>query len=189
MTRKIIEQKATQILLKEKISSPPISAERLAESYFKLNFDCYRLNDENILAALSIAERKIYINESRADELNANVGMKNFTIAHELGHWTLHKNLVGKRSKQIEREADWFATCLLMPEKWVRKAFAKLTDWFPAEMKVDSLAKMFCVSRTAMKIRLSQRELKLIYVHFNDYSCYRSNEDFLEQSAGQIKLF
>lgn len=85
MTRKIIEQKATQILLKEKISSPPISAERLAESYFGLDFDCGEL-DDNELAGLKIAEKKIYINESRAEELNANVGMKNFTIAHELGH-------------------------------------------------------------------------------------------------------
>jgi Zn-dependent peptidase ImmA (M78 family) len=160
VTRKIIEQQATQILLKEKISCLPISAEHLAESYFKLNFDCERLNDENILAALSVAERKIYMNESRADELVANVGMKNFTIAHELGHWTLHKNLVGKRSKQIEREADRFATCLLMPEKWVREAFSKFQIWIPVEMKVDSMAKMFCVSRTAMKIFWNSRQGK-----------------------------
>lgn len=64
-----------------------------------------------------------------------------------------------------------------------------MTDWLPAEMKVDSLAEKFCVSKKAMKIRLSQRELKLIYVDFNDYSCYRSKEDFLEKKAGQIKLF
>lgn len=159
MTRKIIEQQATQILLKEKISCLPISAERLAESYFDLDFDCGEL-DDNELAGLKIAERKIYMNESRADELVANVGMKNFTIAHELGHWTLHKNLVGKRSKQIEREADWFATCLLMPEKWVREAFSKFQIWIPVEMKVDSMAKMFCVSRTAMKIFWNSRQGK-----------------------------
>ncbi|MBR4153276.1 MAG: ImmA/IrrE family metallo-endopeptidase [Selenomonadaceae bacterium] len=188
MTKETIEQQATQILREEKISRLPISAERLAESYFGLDFDCGEL-DDNELAGLKIAEKKIYMNESRADELVANVGLKNFTIAHELGHWTLHKNLVGKRSRQIEREADWFATCLLMPEKWVREEFSEFKVWLPAEMKVDSLAKIFCVSRTAMKIRLSQRELKLIYVDFNDYSCYRSKEDFLEQSAGQMKLF
>lgn len=138
---------------------------------------------------MKIAEKKIYINESRADELVANVGLKNFTIAHELGHWVLHRNLTGERTTQTEREADWFATFLLMPEKWVREEFSKLTDQLTVEMKVDLLTKMFCVSRTAMKIRLSQRELKLMYVHFNDYSCYRSKEDFLEQSTGQMKLF
>lgn len=188
MTKEIIEQHATQILREEKISSLPISAERLAESYFDLDFDCDEL-DDNELAGLKVTEKKIYINESRADELAANVGLKNFTIAHELGHWTLHKNLVGKSSKQIEREADWFAACLLMPEKWVREEFSKFQVWLPAEMKVDSLAKMFCVSKKAMKIRLSQRELKLIYVDFNDYGCYRSKEDFLEKKAGQMKLF
>ena len=188
MTKETIEQQATQILREEKISRPPIKSEVLAEFHFGLDFDCCKLN-ETELAGLKIAEKKIYINESRADELAANVGLKNFTIAHELGHWVLHRNLTGERTTQMEREADWFATCLLMPEKWVREEFSKLTDWLPAEMKVDSLAKMFCVSRTAMKIRLSQRELKLIYVDFNDYSCYRSKEDFLENKAGQMKLF
>ena len=140
MTKETIEQQATQILREEKISRPPIKSELLAEFHFGLDFDCCKLN-ETELAGLKIAEKKIYINEYRADELATNVGMKNFTIAHELG-----------------------------------KAFAKLTAWFPAEIKVDSLAKMFCVSRTAMKIRLSQRELKLIYVDFNDYKSISFNE-------------
>ena len=112
MTKETIEQQAMQILCEEKISRPPIKSEVLAEFHFGLDFDCCKLN-ETELAGLKIAEKKIYINESRADELAENVGMKNFTIAHELGHWTLHKNLVDKRSKQIEREADWFAACLL----------------------------------------------------------------------------
>lgn len=125
MTKETIEQQATQILREEKISSLPISAERLAEYYFGLDFDCYEL-DETELAGLKIAERKIYLNESRADELTANVGLKNFTIAHELGHWVLHRNLTGERTTQMEREADWFATCLLMPEKWRRKGADEL---------------------------------------------------------------
>ena len=188
MNKKIIEQRAAKILLAEKISKPPIKAEVLAESYFELDFDCGKLN-ETELAGLKVAEKKIYINESRAEELAANFGLKNFTIAHELGHWVLHRNLIGEHTPQMEREADKFATYLLMPENFVREEFAKLPEWLPAEMKLDSMAKKFCVSKKAMKIRLSQWELKLIYVDFDDYSCYRNKEEYLELKAGHIKLF
>lgn len=186
--RQNIEQLVNKILREAKISNPPINAERLAESYFDLDFDCAGLN-ETELAGLKIAEKKIYINESRAKELAANFGLKNFTIAHELGHWVLHRNLIGEHTPQMEREADKFATYLLMPENFVRAEFAKLPVWLSAEMKLDSMAKKFCVSKKAMKIRLSQRELKLIYVDFDDYSCYRSKEEFLERRAGQMRLF
>ena len=145
--------------------------------------------NETELAGLKVAEKKIYINESRAEELSANVGLKNFTIAHELGHWVLHKGLIGEHTPQMEREADKFATYLLMPENFVRAEFAKLPVWLPAEMKLDSMAKKFCVSKKAMKIRLSQRELKFMYVDFDDYSCYRSKEEYLEITAGQMRLF
>lgn len=152
-----------------------------------MDFDCDELgNDE--LAGLKVAEKKIYINESRAKELAANFGLKNFTIAHELGHWVLHRNLIGKHTPQMEREADKFATYLLMPENFIRKEFTKLPEWLPAEMKLDSMAKKFCVSKKAMKIRLSQRELRCMYVDFDDYSCYRSKEEFLEKIAGQLRL-
>ena len=82
-----------------------------------MDFDCGSLN-ENELAGLNIAEKKIYLNEVRADELNANVGLKNFTIAHELGHWVLHRNFVDERNQQY----------LLMPEEFVREAFAKINS-------------------------------------------------------------
>ena len=163
--RQNIELLVNKILREAKILSPPINSERLAESYFDLDFDCGKLN-ETELAGLKVTEKKIYVNETRAEELVANFGLKNFTIAHELGHWVLHRELVGKHTPQMEREADKFATYLLMPENFVRAEFAKLPVWLPAEMKLDSMAKKFCVSKKAMKIRLSQWELKLIYVDF-----------------------
>ena len=187
-----IELLVNKILHATKISSPPIKSEMIAESYFDLDFDCAELgNDE--LAGLNVAEKKIYINESRAEELAANIGLKNFTVAHELGHWVLHRDLIGENSPQMEREADKFATCLLMPENLVREEFAKinskrLLSCLPAEMKLQMMADKFCVSRQAMAIRLSQRELKLIYVDFKDYSCYRSKEEYLEKMTGQIRL-
>ncbi len=190
MNKKIIEQRAAKILSAENISKPPIKAEVLAESYFGLDISWETLSRKDVAADITFAEKKIRMNELLADKFRENAGFWNFTVAHELGHWVLHRNLpIDERSPQNEREADIFATHLLMPENFVREEFAKLPRWLPAEMKLDFLAKKFCVSKKAMKIRLSQRELKLIYVDFDDYSCYRSKEEFWDRGGRQIKLF
>ena len=59
-----------------------------------------------------------------------------FTGAHELGHWILHPNTVMHRDRAldgthenpdrnpIEREADYFAACFLMPRKLVSEQFS-----------------------------------------------------------------
>lgn len=66
-----------------------------------------------------------------------NEGRRNFTIAHELGHYALKHPMregghfcqgdaiieEGNAVLQIEREANYFATCLLMPEAKIHKAF------------------------------------------------------------------
>lgn len=186
-----IEQLVNSIFRDEKISSPPINAERLAEFRFDLDFDCKILSDDTA-AALSVDEKKIYMNELFADKFAANAGLKNFTVAHELGHWVLHRNLTQRHSREIEREADLFAVYLLMPETFVRKEFAELNSsrlsrCIPVDMNLNTMANIFCVSRQAMRIRLSQDELNLIYV--KDGKCYRSREEFLEKVGGQIKLF
>lgn len=61
---------------------------------------------------------------------------QNFTIAHELGHVLLHPHIdvkhrempkdgPGRQVDWEEREADWFASEFLMPEKQVRREFEK----------------------------------------------------------------
>ena len=199
-----IEQYVEQIFKLANISSAPIDAEKLAENYFDLDFDWIPFDDVNIMAALAVAHKKIYMNERYASELAANVGLRNFTVAHELGHWVLHRHLaserlidvdgevficreVGKFGRDIEREADKFATYLLMPEKFVRAEFAQINPPFTWR-DVYFMAEKFRVSATAMKIRLSQHELKLMYFD-RDGNCYRSREDFLERSSGQLRLF
>ena len=59
-----------------------------------------------------------------------------FTAAHELGHWLLHPDEIMHRDRPIsdgaasgysrshtERQADYFASCFLMPTKLVTEAF------------------------------------------------------------------
>ena len=65
-----------------------------------------------------------------------------FTFAHETGHWVLHRALVDQAcrtgsgrglifcrikdaKKPIEWQADYFASCMLLPEAAVSNAFCK----------------------------------------------------------------
>ena len=88
-----------------------------------------------------------YVNEGmicidRSLPANLNDGRLCFTFAHETGHYVLHRELVdqacrtdGARAfifwrikdakKPIEWQADYFASCILMPEEAVRNAFCK----------------------------------------------------------------
>jgi Zn-dependent peptidase ImmA (M78 family) len=94
-----------------------------------------------------------------------------FTIAHELGHFELHKQqdlFVDKGfkvmfrgaeteqwNKQQERDANQFAACLLMPEDLLRAEASKLDFDYTEEISIKTLAKIFDVSSVAMSIRLS----------------------------------
>lgn len=70
------------------------------------------------------------------------VAVRNFTAAHELGHAVMHQQSglhrdkpidgsAGGQRDPIEKEADYFAACFLMPEKLVRAIFA---ERFPDEV-------------------------------------------------------
>lgn len=83
-----------------------------------------------------------------------------FTAAHEIGHFVLHKHLIGDRhednyllrstgiSNRQEREANEFAADLLMPRDLIEQA---LKDGYTS---VEKLADLFKVSKIAMGIRL-----------------------------------
>lgn len=91
-----------------------------------------------------------------------------FTMAHELGHFVLHRDIIGDgidddqmyrsteagnfyntRIKQIhEAQANSFAATVLMPEQLVRNAVDELG------VNVGSLIRRFQVSPSAMRWRL-----------------------------------
>lgn len=119
-----------------------------------------------------------------------NPGRLNFTIAHELGHFTLEHSLHesaffcsddsiienGGTASAMEREANYFATCLLMPEDKVRRAFASMlwnshrarrTDFLYVDNSTfriwcgirNDLIKRYGVSETALRYRLESLRL------------------------------
>lgn len=91
-------------------------------------------------------------------------GRQRFTLAHEIGHYVLHRSEIGsgiaddalyrsKLSDAREAEANRFAAELLMPYALLQPQIAALGN-IPLSEKAPQLASLFGVSETAMKIRL-----------------------------------
>ena len=102
------------------------------------------------------------------------IGRLRFTCGHELAHWVLHQNLytgtgdvaayAGKSSSDesngiIERQADLLASALLMPLPQIKKCFYRLRPKYSMEQLIVEMAKIFEVSKQAMKIRLQSHNL------------------------------
>lgn len=206
MTYLDIEAKANNVLALEKITAPAVNVARIAEFRFGLDFDWIDMGDRSeegtILAALCVKENKIYMNAALEAGLRDNHGRMNFTIAHEIGHFVLHEGLERERlsgvkgkffiykgaeraTNNLERQANLFATYLLMPKKFIEVEIQKLLfplSWYD----IRDLAEQFCVSTQAMTIRLVD-ELKLLYPA-RDGLYYESENAFLE-AGGQQRLF
>ena len=101
-------------------------------------------------------------------------GRKNFTIAHEVGHYYLQKarEFICKKSdfyyflstQDPEKEANIFASELLMPEEWI-KEFVKWKN--EAKETVERAAQMFKTSISSMAIRYAEDGRFPIAVIFN----------------------
>src|SRR5262249_6862121 len=95
-----------------------------------------------------------------------------FTIAHEIGHFALHRGTVyldgrarvnfrdglsSMATDQEEIDANAFAAALLMPARWVRSDFESVVRNAAVnseEELAEDLAVRFSVSRQAMHFRL-----------------------------------
>lgn len=124
---------------------PPIPIEDIIERSLGLRLlyeDLEKvLGSDDVLGAIYVESRVICINERLFE--HSSEGRLVFTCAHEVGHWVLHRRYVdveGRRNSKgeaivcrlrdakepIEWQADYFAACLLMPEKEIREAFQKV---------------------------------------------------------------
>lgn len=113
-----------------------------------------------------------------------NIGRRNFTIAHELGHYFLSHQLqsntfyccedeIVEESQTIapvESEANYFADCLLMPEDKVKSAFLgmlrnsrKAKDKYFLHVKNDYTFSIWCGVRQSLTKRYGVSEAALRY--------------------------
>lgn len=157
LERKIeIENKAITLLESAKmLDMIPVQIIKLANI---LDINVYKSTFEKqgtsgaIVKDVEKNEYRIYIKKDDAQV------RQRFTVAHELGHYLLHKDKLEDEhyddimfrdnlSTQEEEEANYFAGCVLMNKEPLMKIYNLLKDR-------KELSKIFEVSEIAMKIRL-----------------------------------
>lgn len=179
LERDRIESSANQLLNTLAVENTPIDVVTIAKELdVKVHYE--HLEDEiSGMLVVKNGEKHIIVNRSH------HPNRQRFTIAHEIGHLKLHyktgdevfldtKLMVYHRSgiaekysnphatttPKQEREANFFASCLLMPKKTVEEFVDSQGIEGFDEFDVVKLAYTFDVSEQAMSIRLSN--LKLI---------------------------
>ncbi len=168
------------ILLKHKV---PVNIEEQIRSEGIILNKSYLDFEKGICGELKKENGKFIINISWVDHYYR----KRFTMAHELGHFILHKDLIGngvddnKEYKKLyrtnnkitnaqEAEANDYAAKVLMPEEAII-ALAKLTEIIKSVSEVDIdilwldyLSKKFQVSKEAFTIRLAKLSNKIFII-------------------------
>lgn len=134
----------------------PVPVEKIAESQLQLALQFKDMKSifpfGDVLGMISFAEGTISIDEALNPDINPLIlGRYHFTLAHEIGHWILHRHLFAdpmrqlnlfedgtrmpdvvcrssERKRPIEWQADAFAANLLMPRSLVFQAWNEFRD-------------------------------------------------------------
>ena len=164
------ETLALELLERYEITNPPIPIEKIAKK-IGLNIVTFKFEDD-IAGALIIEKETgtIGINPTNTIE------RRRFTIAHELGHYLMHKigneffvdkdflvkwrNASTSKYNDIEKtqeiEANAFAAAILMPKNLIIAEIEKSTMKNLGEGElITELANRFKVSTIAMSYRLT----------------------------------
>lgn len=151
-----LEELTTNILVQYDMLKTPVDVVEIAH---QLEIEIYETKLKNEISGAIRYEKEskkfeILVNESNSTQ------RKRFTIAHELGHYFLHKEYLESENVHIdilyrdsknkfdEKKVDYFAGALLM-NKILLEKFSQATD------SVTELAEIFDVSESAMIVRLN----------------------------------
>lgn len=149
----LAKQKAAE--LSAPYSAPPIPVLEIAESCgVDVIFADFGGAGEKVAGFCDFQNARLYVND--ADRLTR----QTFTIAHELGHWILHRSFFQEhpdlyqilprfqrvaKNNPFEQEANCFAANLLVPARLLRPV---------QTASVAQLSSIFAVSREMMENRL-----------------------------------
>lgn len=164
------------------------------DDYEKGTFDGMTIYDDG----------NFFIHINTTNHNKPNNGRGRFTLAHELGHFIIDSHRIGlikgvlkphsSKTNQtqfykIEREADYFASCLLMPEERFKKDIFKRKFNFNL---LNKLSKTYNVSLTACAFRFAQignHPILIIYAEGGNIKWKYSSEDFpLKYLLNQSKI-
>jgi hypothetical protein len=132
------------------VTAPPIPVDEIVELYLKLHLEFLDMQKlfgvDDVHGALWVNDTRVGIDQRLDPARNpAKLGRYHFTLAHEAGHWRLHRQLFQRRANQlslfpegvdrpeyicrssdttpIEFQANRFASCLLMPREMMKRAW------------------------------------------------------------------
>ncbi|MCU0421650.1 MAG: ImmA/IrrE family metallo-endopeptidase [Bacteroidia bacterium] len=172
MLNKRIERITIQILNEYQIEELPIPVNEIAKKR-GLEIKAYDLG-EDVSGVLVIKDGAGFIGYNPTESKVR----QRFTIAHELGHFELHRDdlesalFIDKQFKvefrnqdsstgemQREREANAFAASILMPEKLLKNEIVNHHFELSDDDNLQELAQLFNVSVSAMTFRLMNLKL------------------------------
>ena len=163
--------RAKEMLARLGIKSNPTPVEKIAKALgAQVRFSPF---DEELSGMVYIKEGVPIIGVNSLHHPNR----QRFTIAHELGHLELHREMITSNihvdknfpalmrdtnsatgTEQIEIQANQFATELLMPRDLIDKAMEGKQFDIDDDGPIEELAKKFKVSKQALEYRIRNRE-------------------------------
>lgn len=155
LTDRAFEEEAALLLAEygdrfEPVTRPPVPIDEIVELYLELQLefkDMQRLfGVDDVHGALWVNDRSVGIDDRlEPSSFPSMLGRYRFTLAHEAGHWRLHRQIFQRNANQlqlvpegidrpeyicrssdhepIEYQANRFASCLLMPKEMVHEAW------------------------------------------------------------------
>ncbi len=146
--------------LTEVYSSPPIPVLEIAEeSGIKVRFVDFGPYSTKVSGYCDFTKQEIFVNGKDIPQ------RQSFTIAHELGHWFMHRRIFLENpdiypvllrtnnpdsNNPLEKEANAFAAHLLVPNRLLKPVQNQ-------GVNAAVLANIFFVSRSMMEIRMRGR--------------------------------
>lgn len=152
-----VREVVKEILDNNLISEPPVNAQKIAEDNgLEVIFADFPEQLKDVCGFLDFQNKIIYVDSQ--DEPYR----QNFTIAHELGHWFLHRNRVNEyqvltrrpingEKSPLEKEANLFAASLLVPGDMLLRCRLK-------NMSHNDIAKKFKVTRAVIDLRITDEQ-------------------------------
>jgi len=175
MKQSEVRRKALEFCKENNINTFPVEIIKICN---KLGLKVFEEYLEPDVSGMIIVDEKPWerygTNKFIVVNLSELAARRRFTIAHELAHYVLHKegnvlyahrDMVGNSGfrSSIEREANYFAANILMPEKLVedkvRDIEAEVWGAVPEFVLIREIADNFAVSESAAKVRLRQLDL------------------------------
>jgi len=145
-----------RVLKNSAIIEPPVNPREISESYgISVDYVVFNQEHSDVAGFFDFGENKIYVNAEDA------YNRKTFTVAHELGHYFLHREIfkedpneyrvllrrpMASADNPLEKEANAFGANLLVPRKFL--------DRFRGNATEDELAQIFVVSKDVIRNRL-----------------------------------